>query len=105
MKSQLQRIESLEQQLDAWKFRVEALEALVRELQQGKVHESNQEFYTVREIAEILALNEQIVRRHIRDGKIKATNVGKDDSKLTRWRISRAELERFKAGGTHDHQN
>jgi excisionase family DNA binding protein len=47
------------------------------------------ETYTVREIADVLRITEESVRRHIRYGNISAIKAGKD------WRIHADERERL----------
>ncbi|MBN1948012.1 MAG: helix-turn-helix domain-containing protein [Bradymonadales bacterium] len=45
--------------------------------------------YTVARISEILDLHPKTVRRFIREGKIKATRIGRE------WRISKADLRQY----------
>ena len=47
------------------------------------------QFYTVKEIAEMLKMNEQTIFRFIREGKLEATKVG------GRYRITQEQLDRF----------
>jgi len=47
------------------------------------------EYYTVREMAEILGLHEKTVQRYIREGQIKAQKIGKS------WRVTKEDLEDF----------
>src|SRR6056297_3146309 len=49
----------------------------------------NKEYYTVKQIAQLLELHEKTVQRYIREGKIKAQKVGKS------WRISKGNLDDF----------
>ena len=51
--------------------------------------EKKQEFYTLQEIADLLQVNVQTVRRKVREGKIKALYLGKS------YRVSRAALEEY----------
>src|ERR1700756_208573 len=46
-----------------------------------------QELYTIEQVAERLGLHVKTVRNYVRDGKLKATRVGKS------YRIARADLE------------
>lgn len=45
--------------------------------------------YSIKEVAEILSVHSDTVRKRIRDGSLKSIKLGKD------YRISRIELERF----------
>jgi excisionase family DNA binding protein len=45
--------------------------------------------YTVHELAEILSLHPKTVRRFIREGKIKATKIGRE------WRVRKEDLRDF----------
>jgi excisionase family DNA binding protein len=47
------------------------------------------EYYTVKQIAQLLDLHEKTIQRYIREGKIKARKVGKS------WRVTKANLVRF----------
>ena len=47
----------------------------------------NQNFYTIEQVAERLGLHVKTVRNYVRDGKLKATRIGKS------YRIARADLE------------
>lgn len=49
-------------------------------------------YYTTNEVAEILKLNPETIRRKIKAGKIKAVSIG------TRYRISEEEVKRFMEG-------
>jgi excisionase family DNA binding protein len=46
-----------------------------------------QEFYTIEQVAKRLGLHVKTVRHYVRDGKLKATRIGKS------YRIARADLE------------
>lgn len=48
--------------------------------------------YTTKEVAEILKLNIETIKRMARDGRIKAVKLGKQ------WRIPEEEVERLKKG-------
>lgn len=52
----------------------------------------NTYLYTVEQVAELLNLHVKTVRRHVRDGRLKAKRIGKQ------YRITRADLDEF-AGG------
>lgn len=45
--------------------------------------------YTVSKVSEILDLHPKTVRRFIREGKIRATRIGRE------WRVSKADLQQF----------
>ena len=47
------------------------------------------ETYSIKEVAEILSVHTDTVRKRIRDGSLKSIKLGKD------YRISRIELQRF----------
>ena len=47
------------------------------------------ELYSVEQIADLLGLHVRTVRHYVRDGKLKATRIGKQ------YRIARADLEAF----------
>jgi len=47
------------------------------------------EYYTVKEIANILELHEKTVQRYVREGKIKAQKLGKS------WRVTKESLDEF----------
>lgn len=47
------------------------------------------EFYTAKELAELLKLNIDTIRRYLRTGKIKASKFGKT------YRVSDEDLKRF----------
>lgn len=49
------------------------------------------EFYTIKEIAAKLSLNEETIRRWIREGKLNGENIGG----RTGYRISKEEYEKF----------
>lgn len=49
----------------------------------------NKMAYTLDELAAELGCHKETLRRHIRDGKLKAAKIGKD------WKISRLELEAY----------
>lgn len=48
-----------------------------------------EKFMTPREVAEILQINEQTVRRYLREGKLKGLKIGHT------WRISEKQLQEF----------
>ncbi|MBN2796026.1 MAG: helix-turn-helix domain-containing protein [Clostridia bacterium] len=48
-----------------------------------------QEFYTVDELKTLLNLHEKTIQRYMREGKLKATKVGKS------WRVTQASLDDF----------
>jgi putative resolvase len=50
---------------------------------------NNNEFYTAKELAEMLSLNVMTIYRYIDAGKLKAYKIGKE------FRIEKAEFERF----------
>ena len=50
---------------------------------------ADQQFRTVREVAELLKINEATVRRWIRDGELRAIDIGKG------WRIGPDDLDAF----------
>nr|WP_279635938.1 helix-turn-helix domain-containing protein [Kitasatospora cheerisanensis] len=52
-----------------------------------------QEFYSVEDVAGLLGLHVKTVRGYVRDGKLKATRIGKQ------YRIARGEVEAFTGGG------
>ena len=52
-------------------------------------HESPQELYSVDQVAERLGLHVRTVRAYVRNGRLKATRIGKQ------YRIGRADLEAF----------
>lgn len=45
--------------------------------------------YTMKEVAEILKLNRRTIYRYLKDGKLKATKVGRE------WRITEPQLLAF----------
>lgn len=53
-----------------------------------------QKFYTPDEIADLLQMHPKTIRRYIREGKIKATKIGKG------WRVSGHDLSVFTEGMT-----
>lgn len=53
---------------------------------------SHQQYQTVREVAELLKVSEVTVRRWIKDGELRAINIGKG------WRIGANDLETFLEG-------
>jgi len=53
------------------------------------IKQTNKDFYTAKELAEILSLNVMTIYRYIDAGKLKAYKIGKE------FRIERAEFERF----------
>lgn len=55
----------------------------------------NEEIYTVKEIASVLKVSEETIRRHIRYGNIKAIKIGYD------WRIHSDERERLLRKGIY----
>ena len=48
--------------------------------------------YTVQELAEILSLHPKTVQRFIREGKLKATKIGRE------WRVQKEDLREFASG-------
>ena len=44
---------------------------------------------TVQQVAEMLQMNEEVIRRYLRDGRIKGFKVGRD------WRVKEKDLEKF----------
>ncbi|MFG3437671.1 helix-turn-helix domain-containing protein [Nonomuraea sp. NPDC047897] len=48
-----------------------------------------QQYYSVDQVAELLDLHVRTVRSYVRDGKLKATRIGKQ------YRVTRADLEAF----------
>ncbi|MFD8598255.1 helix-turn-helix domain-containing protein [Kitasatospora sp. NPDC059646] len=52
-----------------------------------------QEYYSVEDVAGLLGLHVKTVRGYVRDGKLKATRIGKQ------YRIARADVEAFTGGG------
>ncbi|MGW4164133.1 helix-turn-helix domain-containing protein, partial [Streptomyces sp. NPDC004788] len=48
-----------------------------------------QELYTVEQVADLLGLHVKTVRGYVRDGRLRATRVGRQ------YRITRADLEEF----------
>jgi len=50
-------------------------------------------FYTVEQVAELLNLHVKTVRRHVRNGRLKAKRIGKQ------YRIARVDLDEFAGGG------
>lgn len=58
------------------------------------IYHGNMRYYNVREVATMLSLSYGYVRMLIEAGKLEAVNVGLRSEKI--WRISEAELERFK---------
>lgn len=53
-------------------------------------------FYSVDEIAEMIKIHPKTVLRYIREGKLKASKVGKS------WRVSGHDLSTFTEGGTKE---
>lgn len=53
------------------------------------------EFYTVKEVAKILKIDVETVRRHIYRKKIKAYKIGSD------WRIKSTDLEKYITEGSN----
>ncbi len=51
-------------------------------------------YYTVDEIAEMIKIHPKTVQRYIREGRLKATKVGKS------WRVSGHDLSTFTEGGS-----
>lgn len=51
--------------------------------------QNNKEYYTAKELAEMLSLNVMTIYRYIDAGKLKAYKIGKE------FRIERSEFERF----------
>ena len=51
--------------------------------------QNNKEYYTAKELAEMLSLNVMTIYRYIDGGKLKAYKIGKE------FRIEKAEFERF----------
>ncbi len=60
--------------------------------------------YSVKEVAEILGLNPETIRRMIRNNEIFAFTIGKDRKRKT-YRISREELHRFQLVGYKKNKN
>ena len=59
-------------------------------------------YYTVREAAETLGIDDEQVLSFIHSGKIKAANMAKDENgKRPRWRIPEGELGRFVLSRLH----
>ena len=57
------------------------------------------EFFTLLDIAKILKLHPQTIRRFIKEGKIFSTKIG--EGKRSRHRISKSELERIQLKGMY----
>ena len=55
----------------------------------GKIMKNIETIYTVKQVAEMLQLNEVTIRRYIEIGKLKAIKFGKV------WRIKQDDLEAF----------
>ena len=71
-----------------------ALTKTVRGSEEAKeeTKKPKEQFYTVKELGELLFINTNSIRLYIRKGKIKALKIGGRG-----WRISPAEVERLKA--------
>lgn len=54
----------------------------------------NDKYYTVDEIAEMIKIHPKTVQRYIREGRLKASKVGKS------WRVSGHDLSTFTEGGS-----
>ena len=52
-----------------------------------------EKYYTVDEIAELIKIHPKTIQRYIREGRLKATKVGKS------WRVSGHDLSTFTEGG------
>lgn len=50
--------------------------------------------YTVKEVADILKLNQETIRRYLRNGKLKGINHNGGN-----WRITHESLEKYLKGG------
>lgn len=58
------------------------------------IYLGDMKYYTVKQVAEILGLSYAYVRLLIQNKRIEAIDVGYKSERI--WRISEAELERFK---------
>lgn len=53
-------------------------------------------FYTVKEVAEMLSVHPETIRRHLLSGKLKGYKVGKD------WRVEETAIREFLTGGNKE---
>ena len=49
-------------------------------------------FYTVNEVAEMLSVHPETIRRNLKSGKLKGNKVGKD------WRVEESAIRQFLTG-------
>lgn len=87
MQSNAELIETLRKLADQHGFSLVSQ----RSLQRGM-------FYTTAEVAELLKVDSDTVRRWIHDGRLKASNVARGRGARKRFRISQQSLEDFAAG-------
>ncbi len=57
----------------------------------------DERLYTVTEVAALLRLNAQTVRRWLRTGRLKGISMGSDQAG---WRVRQSELDAYLARGT-----